>query len=80
MNHVFFSLSLGEVETIVSKKLPIDGFNPMVPNSIALSKRTDDFFWTDSSTTHLLKDGIYTFLGDGNGRYMFLKYSFLINI
>lgn len=67
------NLSTGEVETIVSKKLAIDGFNPMIPNSIALSKRTDDFFWTDSSTSHLLKDGLYTFLGDGNGRL--LKYN-----
>ncbi|XP_014287097.1 adipocyte plasma membrane-associated protein Hemomucin isoform X2 [Halyomorpha halys] len=63
------NLSNGDVEAIVSKNVPIDGFNPMIPNSIALSKKTDDFFWTDSSTTHLLKDGLYTFLGDGNGRY-----------
>ncbi|CAH1394341.1 unnamed protein product [Nezara viridula] len=67
------NLSTGEVETIVSKKLAIDGFNPMIPNSMALSKRTGDLFWTDSSTTHLLKDGLYTFLGDGNGRL--LKYN-----
>ncbi|XP_014287096.1 adipocyte plasma membrane-associated protein Hemomucin isoform X1 [Halyomorpha halys] len=67
------NLSNGDVEAIVSKNVPIDGFNPMIPNSIALSKKTDDFFWTDSSTTHLLKDGLYTFLGDGNGRL--LKYN-----
>ncbi|KAK9497638.1 hypothetical protein O3M35_004328 [Rhynocoris fuscipes] len=64
------NLSTGEVNTLVSMEQNIEGFPPMIPNSLFIDD--DVIYWTDSSTTHHLYDGLYTVLGNTRGRL--LKY------
>ncbi|XP_073999261.1 adipocyte plasma membrane-associated protein Hemomucin-like isoform X2 [Rhodnius prolixus] len=64
------NLTSGTYETLVPMDQEIDGNRPMIPNSLAISDNV--IYWTDSSTTHNLFDGVYTFLGNGRGRL--LKY------
>ncbi|KAL1130102.1 hypothetical protein AAG570_013041 [Ranatra chinensis] len=63
------NLTSGEKITLVKMDIPIDGKNPMIPNSVAVSK-DGNVFWTDSSTTHYLYDGVYVLLSSGTGRLL----------
>lgn len=58
----------GVSNNIVSLNEPIDGLPPMIPNSVAVSEKSGDLYWTDSSTSHRLYDGVYTLLSNENGR------------
>ncbi|XP_024082385.1 adipocyte plasma membrane-associated protein-like isoform X2 [Cimex lectularius] len=63
------NLSSGEVEDLVDVTEKIDGVAPMIPNAVDVSK-TGDVYWTDSSISHKLNDGLFTLLGNGNGRLL----------
>lgn len=64
------NLTTGKYEVLVPMNQEIEGNRPMIPNSLVISDNT--IYWTDSSTSHNLFDGLYTFLGNGRGRV--LKY------
>ncbi|XP_054262872.1 adipocyte plasma membrane-associated protein Hemomucin-like [Macrosteles quadrilineatus] len=61
------NLSSGEYEQLVSMKTSIDGKFPKLPNSLTVAK-DGAVYWSDSSTSHSLHDGLYAALGNGNGR------------
>ncbi|CAB0010693.1 unnamed protein product [Nesidiocoris tenuis] len=56
------------LDSIVDVDTEIEGKKPMLPNSISVAK-DGRIFWTDSSTTHKLNDGLMTVFGSPNGRY-----------
>lgn len=62
------NITTGAVNIIAPINEPIDGVTPQIPNGLAVSEKTGDIYWTDSSTSHQVKDGLYTLLGNGNGR------------
>lgn len=59
---------LGEYIQLVSMNTVIDNKTPKMPNSVTVG--TDgSVFWSDSSTSHQLHDGLYVLLANGNGRW-----------
>ncbi|XP_054258503.1 adipocyte plasma membrane-associated protein Hemomucin-like isoform X2 [Macrosteles quadrilineatus] len=64
-------LATGKSKNLVSVNDTIEGKKPMIPNSVAVDN-TGAIFWTDSSTSHYLHDGVFLALLNGNGRL--LKY------
>lgn len=54
-------------QLLVSPRTAIDGREPKLFNSVALSKN-GDFYWTDSTSDYQLKDGAFSFLSDPSGR------------
>uniref|UniRef100_A0A1B6M1N5 Strictosidine synthase conserved region domain-containing protein n=2 Tax=Graphocephala atropunctata TaxID=36148 RepID=A0A1B6M1N5_9HEMI len=64
--------STGKSVKLVSMNDTIDGKKPRIPNGVTVAS-DDSVYWTDSSTSHSLHDGLFTALANGNGRL--LKYS-----
>uniref|UniRef100_A0A1B6HU41 Strictosidine synthase conserved region domain-containing protein n=1 Tax=Homalodisca liturata TaxID=320908 RepID=A0A1B6HU41_9HEMI len=64
--------STGKSVKLVSMNDTIEGKKPRLPNGIAVGS-DGSVYWTDSSTSHSLHDGLFITLASGNGRL--LKYS-----
>lgn len=64
------NMSSGDIKTIVEKDEVIDGKPVKLPNSLDVSRDGNFVYWTISSTSHALYDGMYIILADGNGRLM----------
>lgn len=62
-------LTSGKSEQLVSMTEVIEGKQPKIPNAVAVSN-DNTVFWTDSSTSHYLHDGIFSCLASGNGRLL----------
>ncbi|BES90090.1 Strictosidine synthase [Nesidiocoris tenuis] len=62
-----YNLEKKTLDSIVDVDTEIEGKKPMLPNSISVAK-DGRIFWTDSSTTHKLNDGLMTVFGSPNGR------------
>lgn len=59
----------GKKQLLVSPSVEIEGRKPTLFNSIALAAN-GDFYWTDSSSTSTLENGVFGMLLDGSGRYV----------
>jgi len=62
-------LGTGKSQNLVSINDTIEGRLPRIPNSVAVDN-SGSVFWTDSSTSHRLHDGLFTALVNGNGRLL----------
>lgn len=62
-------LTSGKSEQLVSMNEVIEGKRPKIPNAVAVSN-DGAVFWSDSSTSHYLHDGIFSCLASGNGRLL----------
>ncbi|XP_075223774.1 adipocyte plasma membrane-associated protein Hemomucin-like [Lycorma delicatula] len=61
------NMSTGAVNTVIKKDEIINGKPTKLLNSVDVSV-DGTIYWTVSSTSHDLNDGMYTLFGDGNGR------------
>lgn len=61
------NMTTSKYEQLVLLDTPIEGKVPKLPNSITVAS-DGTVYWSDSSSTHLLQDGLYASVGNGNGR------------
>lgn len=61
------NITTGSYDRIVAIDEIIDGKPVKVPNSVDVAN-DGTIYWSVSSTSHYLYDGVYTLLADGNGR------------
>ncbi|KAF6216703.1 hypothetical protein GE061_001049 [Apolygus lucorum] len=64
-----FDPKTGTTTLIIDLHTEIEGKIPMIPNSLDIAK-DGKIYWTDSSTTHKLHDGLLTLLGPPTGRLL----------
>lgn len=69
---LYSSLFTGQFKQLVSTNDTIEGKRPMIPNSIVVGA-DGIVYWTDSSTSHYIYDGVFTILANGNGRLVSFK-------